>query len=101
MPPRHECPVGAVPKLSKQHRDHQVATSLPFPPPAASIGPTEKAEPRTITNRGGQGHQDAKFWVPEGIEDIARDREPNVTLKSRMQPPKNQVRYRKKKIEKG
>ena len=42
-----------------------------------------------------------KFWVPERMEDVARDREPNITLKSRMQPPKNQVRYREKKIEKG
>ena len=69
-------------------------------PSANGILPPEQAEPGQVAHDRGKQHQRAKLVVPEGIERVATERQPDVSGALSSEVPKHEIRDGQKDVEK-
>ena len=61
--------------------------------------PPQHSEPGEIADQRRERHERAEAIVPEAVEHVARDRQPDVTLIARLQAPEHQIRDWQERVE--
>ena len=96
--PRRHREIEVLEDTQQTQIDHQRYNQAE--PARARSLPLQKREPRKIAHRCGKGQQDAIFVIPERVEDISAQRQPDVALILRCKLPKNEIGDGKEEVEK-